>query len=379
MNVRTKPHCGFRQRFIRCGLAVLVLGAAATELVGRVAIPGYLSEQALFEYEPLRYVPDRHYRLGTPEFHHDIVINGDGFRDTARLADLNHGDIVAIGDSVTFGTGVATDDTFVKLLQTMLRTSHAGVTVYNSGIGGQNPRMPINTYWQHLSDSNHSTVLLTHFARDDFVSEAPIDHFNVGVMPTKDIACYHWRVRSFLSENSIIYSIIRELIFMSKKLSRVLGKMGLINNWRIPLSYDWPLYPDNDGTLNYTCDLITRFKSDLAQRDRNLVILMLPTAMQVEISDPIPGTGYPQPGEEFDPMRQNRQLVSCLQAKGLNAFDISPLMRQSIQKGGTPLYWARDIHLNIAGHEFAARFLATLLGSLIAQHQPSSRERNFSD
>ena len=351
-----------------------MLCAIAVELTGRILVPEYLSEQALFEYEALRYVPDRRYRLGTPEFHHSIVINGDGFRDTARLSDLNDRDVVALGDSMTFGTGVAARDTFVKRLQLLLRTAYPEITVFNSGVGGQNPKMSISTYWQHLSNTNHGVVLLSLFARDDFVTKASADHFALGGNTTKDIAYYHWRIRSYLSEHSIIYALIKEIIFSSKNLTNILGRMGLIYNWRIPLWYDWPLNPESNSALSYTCNLIANFRSELAQRNRKLVVLILPTAMQVELSDSIPGTSYPGRGEEFDPLGPNREFASCLRVNDVDTHDLSLPMRQRFQKNRAPFFWSRDIHLNVDGHKFTASFISAHVQNLLPQIQSGMKQ-----
>lgn len=64
-----------------------------------------------------------------------ISINGDGFRETARLEGHK---IVALGDSFTFGWGIDQDRTWVEVLERLI-----GEPIYNMGIHDSSPKQEL--------------------------------------------------------------------------------------------------------------------------------------------------------------------------------------------------------------------------------------------
>ena len=71
------------------------------------------------------------------------AINADGFRGPRRARPKPSGvfRVVAVGDSVTFGYGVAVDDAFPSVLERVLaaRAEGARIEVVNLGVNGYNP------------------------------------------------------------------------------------------------------------------------------------------------------------------------------------------------------------------------------------------------
>jgi lysophospholipase L1-like esterase len=78
----------------------------------------------------------RHSRANPVEY----AVNADGFRDPSRAREKPAGTLrlLVLGDSVTFGFGVAREDTFPAQLELRL-ARRAPAEVLNFGVGGYNP------------------------------------------------------------------------------------------------------------------------------------------------------------------------------------------------------------------------------------------------
>jgi lysophospholipase L1-like esterase len=115
--------------------AAVVVGLAATELadmaVGLAVAP---APQGLI------FPPNTQARYRTAEFDYTASVNSLGFRDRefgrSKSAKCR---LVAIGDSFTFGWGVAIEQTWPKVLEALLGRAGFGVEVANLGFPGANP------------------------------------------------------------------------------------------------------------------------------------------------------------------------------------------------------------------------------------------------
>jgi lysophospholipase L1-like esterase len=109
----------------------LYLTIFADRLVGRLLLPPAQS---------LIFPPNSAVRYQTPEFDITARINHLGFRD--REYPVEKGKrfrILVIGDSFTFGWGVALADTWVKQLERKLQAADPAVEVLNLGRSGASP------------------------------------------------------------------------------------------------------------------------------------------------------------------------------------------------------------------------------------------------
>lgn len=103
-------------------------------------IIGIFLEQDVANKEGIVFPPRSTFRYRTPEFDFTADINSLGFRD--REFALDKGDekrILAVGDSFTYGWGVAADESFPKLLESNLRRTGDRVEIANLGQPGASP------------------------------------------------------------------------------------------------------------------------------------------------------------------------------------------------------------------------------------------------
>lgn len=134
---------GLIRGFVAVVLAVtvsLILAIAGLEIYLRLfstssVTPGYVQVH-----------PQRRYAL-RPSFagktyEHPLSINSIGLRDYERSVDTDAFRIVILGDSVTFGIGVRSEDVFAKRLESLLQVKYPGrsIQVFNLGVPSYNTR-----------------------------------------------------------------------------------------------------------------------------------------------------------------------------------------------------------------------------------------------
>lgn len=116
---------------------VCVLGAtlAADRVFGKVTSPPGLPETYELIFPPFS---EQHYE--TADFRYSVYINSIGIRD--RELPKERGDVIrvlAIGDSYTYGWGLDSENTWVRLLENTLREAGYNVEILNLGKPGAGP------------------------------------------------------------------------------------------------------------------------------------------------------------------------------------------------------------------------------------------------
>lgn len=112
-----------------------------------------------------------------------VALNAEGFRTQEFLPKVsNEVRVVTVGDSTTFGIGVAEDDTYSRVLERMLnREAHDGrvFRVFNLGIGGYGPAEYYLVVKRYLSILKPDVVVIAFFTGNDLQdlsqSEAGLD------------------------------------------------------------------------------------------------------------------------------------------------------------------------------------------------------------
>lgn len=128
-------------------MAALIFGLGVSVLLVEIGLrilwnePGYAEPIGLYEAdEELGFRPrpgfSGHYR-GASYDHIEIAINSQGLRDEEHTygAPAGRFRVLVLGDSVTFGAGVSSDETYVARLRSRLREKFSdSVEVINAGV-----------------------------------------------------------------------------------------------------------------------------------------------------------------------------------------------------------------------------------------------------
>lgn len=172
---------------VRAGLIIsgvsLLLSISAVELVIRVVDPlgisyyelagDYMRDKLADDQLIFRHRPSWETRYG------DVLVtyNERGLRDRPILPKGEREyRVLALGDSVTFGTGVDQDKTFAARLEPLLQGRlHRPVRVINSGVGGYNTVQEVTYFKQEGISLKPDLVLLTYVQNDIEVNKGPYD------------------------------------------------------------------------------------------------------------------------------------------------------------------------------------------------------------
>jgi lysophospholipase L1-like esterase len=123
----------------------------------------------------------------------DVAINSDGLRDRDYPVDKPPGTlrIMMLGDSLTFGWGVAEDQTFVRQLETMLRAGGLAAEVMNTGVGNYNTTMEVEYFLDRGHKYKPDIVILNYFIND----AEPIPPHTPGFMELHSRAWVYFNAR----------------------------------------------------------------------------------------------------------------------------------------------------------------------------------------
>jgi lysophospholipase L1-like esterase len=86
----------------------------------------------------------------------------------------------------------------------------------------------------------------------------------------------------------------------------------------------------------------------VATTGAQFAILVIPAAPQIAV---------PQQGRNWYCDRPNQELAAFLEVEGIPYVDVLEEFRDHSLAGGEALFYNRDFHMNIAGHQLAGQLL----------------------
>lgn len=157
-------------------------------------IIGVFLEKDVANNEGIVFPPRSTFKYQTGEFDFTADINSLGFRD--REFALDRGDetrILAVGDSFTYGWGVAADESFPKLLEFNLRQTGDRVEIANLGQPGASPSTYARIADKAIPILKPDLVVVFILQGDDLASAKVIDK----QLPDTDLPTLRGRITSF--------------------------------------------------------------------------------------------------------------------------------------------------------------------------------------
>ena len=263
---------------------------------------------------------------------HDVQISSQGLRDREYSLEKPAGTyrIMLLGDSTTFGWGVAEDDTSAKVLEKQLNALHFPgydrFEVMNTGVGNYDTVQEVTYYKTQGRDFHPDLVILMYFINDP--EPVPAQR----KIPLID--------RSYL------------IAYLTNRWDGVLRRLGTRPDWK---TYYASLYDDNRPGFQ-ACKAALRDLAKSTKRDNaRLLVALLPELHEINNSYPF--------------------TAAHEKIKGILAEQQVPVLelRDGLKNHGpevtlwvTPL----DDHPNgKANHLIAAQLRDTILSGL---HAPSS-------
>ena len=292
-----------------------------------------------------RLVPGFEMAYRTAEFNTTIKINSEGLRDHeyTRERDPQTFRILALGDSFTFGIGVNSEQTYAKVLESMLnRDQPAGgpkrFEVVNAGVDAYGTEQEYRNLRELLGRYRPDLVMVGLYSND--VSDV------MGGIPTLPA----------LGSNRL-YSIeyLRGLKFLLKK-----SAAGDLNTELLEIYRD-RYSPRFTSAFERTKDYLVKIRDLSAAAGAKTVIITLPLCFEIDRSHwEVRGYGHLYTEEFF---RGNMQKFSDTFVEFGKQLNIPTVPLLPVMRGSKtlPLYFAQDIHWTPEGHRLAAETMGAYL------------------
>ncbi|NTV29674.1 MAG: hypothetical protein HGA80_06310, partial [Candidatus Omnitrophica bacterium] len=312
---------------------VSALGLGLLEAAVRKLMPWYdPARQVSFHLNPdgvTLGMPGDIIRQRTPKGDYDLFsrFNRYGFRDDKDLAQSVQGDIFVLGDSFSFGWGVADGQRYSDRLEQLL-----GRPVFNISIPSD-----IRGYQKLLayarSRGARVSSLVLGLCMENDIHDYTIPEAPANVATTASLRTVDWR--AFLKNHSAVYLAFSYELQKVPLLRKSLERTGLAR--------------DLEGLVHKN---VLDEKELKSSRDEIMAMLRsLDKAVVLIIPSRMLWTGAHHDAE----LAVHERMVALLRQAGLEVVDMKPWF----EKDGHPLdyYFRTDPHWNQAGHELAARAL----------------------
>ena len=319
-------------RIVAANALALVVFAIVAGVILEVFCRVRLDDGMRFEFEMWRYA--REVKESRPDprlpFVHrphgrarvmgaEVVTNSIGLRADREIAapkDPSTTRILMLGDSVTFGFGVAQHETTSAQLESLLNGSGRRVEVLNAGVGNYNTAMQVEAYLQRQRSLGPDLVVLNFFVND--AEPTPVPRGN------------------FLTRSSLA------AVYFNNRVDSVARWSNGAPGWE---QYYSDLFKDDAPGWQAAKQSITALEQACDEDGRRLAIVNYPDLHQ---TNPYPLTAITD---------RVQQLASEL---GLPFLDLTPEVTGQNQAA---LLWVNggDPHPNAATHEKYARRIAEWL------------------
>ena len=324
-----------------------------------------------------------------PGFKNCSMVNQDGdFSTTANINSLGYRGkdflekkvagskrILVLGDSITFGIGVPDDKTYPYLLEEKLK-SEKKVAVINAGYtDGFSP----DSYYVYLKNMGEKLkpdiIILGFFVWNDIsdISERVWEKTDPLGLPEKVISCCRRIVDGYLQRNNINFkyqlpilrqshlylTVIEELpkkfnLFQEKQGS--VPKRDLLQGCVLNPSCIDNFHDEEEKTYKLL-EAIDKYASWIGSK---FLLVIFPVDLQYypDRAGKYVSTWFPDPKERDFIQNRMKKRLNSLGIKYLDLYDVFDKEKDKINP-----FFIHDAHLNIQGHEIAAREIANYLQS----------------
>jgi lysophospholipase L1-like esterase len=298
---------------------------------------------------------------GEPEFHFDVKHNALGFRGAEVPAAKPPGKlrVLVLGDSFTYGIGVADDQTFSARLEAL----DPRFEVLNSGVNGYGTAQELLLLRDQGMALRPDVVLVVFFWNDlanNYMRDFPRFRLQDGeLIWPEPIAVEKASVRPEQRRTWLRHS--RVYRFVSDRLKIVGYRLKLLLG--IPLeSREFVNLGDREAAWQLTSALLRELRDRAASIGAQTLVASMPDQVQIETGVTVLGL---EP-EEYDVQARLRESCAAL---GISFLDLIPALQAGLP-AGEPLYYPKDRHLREPGHALVAQALARELDRLAPPAAP---------
>ena len=292
--------------------------------------------------------PNTRFIVEGPEYSLEYQTDDRGFRTAVTrtgAAETAARRFVVLGDSFTFGSGVAYPDTWPARLQEGLHREGLLVEVINAGLWGYDTRSEVLLLEKLLPTLDPDFVLLV-FLPNDLFTNRPLE-----LASTLTTTAFHGttsRIRTRQDKRSDF-----DVVTLSKRLllSFDATYVALYSISARREYFGVPLSNHCRRQLETTEDLLAAAASLCRQAGVPFAVLSLPQQFQViaEVHGLVPSG--------VDAGHMDRSLGKFAATQGFEWISAYDAFIEEHRKSGEDLYYRLDGHFNASGHLLVARWL----------------------
>jgi len=335
-----------------------------TVTAGVGAAPVCIHREA--EITAYRFKPNAESFTKHLEYEYSYSTNSHGFRDSELLANPAYR-IVGVGDSFTFGQGVENNDVYLNVAEREINVGNENqIEIVNAGIGGFNNEDAYNYVLEFNEEIDYDMLVFAIFLGNDVVDNLQENPRKVNedgclVRVTNEEEKKQPTFREFLYQNFYVvrfFSRARQLEPVNQFVVAIgLGSKGEDNpNFNL-------LRKEKDEkslkAIEKTKEILLQVKEFSQANEKKLLVLLIPSKYQVY--DGIfqeDMKKYLAEENTVDNMEVNNILRSFFESNNIDYFDSTDSMREFSSE---MLYYEKDGHLNVLGHEVLGKALAQKL------------------
>lgn len=314
------------------------------------------------------------YYLG--DFDTYATLNSQGYRGKEFNIEKDQGKtrILILGDSITFGHGVADEETFPYQLETILKT-YGDVEVINAGYASG---FTTDTYYLYLKERGlklkPDIVILSLFVMNDIsdLNETIWEKIDENGLPMKIVSCCRTVDWKILRNKNFLFKYSLPILRDSHLFILLIDTLGQ----RAQIHFDPPailLVGDIRGTLvldpkkihlfhpeeQKTYLLISEIKKLTDSQKLKFLVLLFPGDLQLYPSATSKyGLDVTLPSEDNRNFIQKR-LADFFQKNNIVYLDLYPIFEQGKNRGYP--YFMNDAHFNRLGNQISAEAIAQFL------------------
>lgn len=300
---------------------------------------------------------------GEAEFHVEVTHNALGFRGPEVPPEKPPGElrVLMLGDSFTYGIGVADDETFSAQLEKL----DARLEILNSGVNGYGTAQELLLLRDQGLALRPDVVVIAFYWNDvgnNFIRSFPRFELRDGdlVWPEPMVVPASGATSSPKRRPWLRYSYVYR--FVSDRLKIVGYRLKLL--FGIPIeSRDFVLDYEREAAWRLTEVLIREIRDQAATVGARTVVVMIPDQVQIESDVTVLGL---EP-KEFLVQPRLRQASERL---GIPVIDLIPALRAEYESTRQKLYYPKDRHMNARAHAVVARALQAELEKLMPETVP---------
>lgn len=307
-----------------------------------------------------RYAPHLDVRLsGHPDFSYRLRTNGRGLRTPFERGPV---DVIALGDSFTFGYGVDEAETWPARLAEL-----TGWSVANLGVSGYGPQselallrsegpalQPRLLLWQFFANDLEDASLFARWQQSGDPDLYGWQRRTQAVAPAQPAAC---SLRSLLHRHVRSYELVKYLLHPS-------DYPAWVEDHGAPLWLDLSsaarradfARPENRDGWRITCDCLLQAKAAAEAAGAPLAVLLAPSKEEIYAGR----LRARQAGAAGDLRGNTRRVAAFCRQQSIACLDLGPAFVQAAQ-AGQAFYFRSDAHWNPAGHALAAQQVARWL------------------